>query len=93
MPQLPPLNSLRAFDAAARHGNLTKAAEALHVTHGAVSKQIAVLEAFLGTPVFERTARGLVPTAAGALLAPLVAQAIDAMAHGVRRVRRGAGPA
>lgn len=93
MAQLPPLNSLRAFDAAARHGNLTKAAEALHVTHGAVSKQIAVLEAFLGTPVFERTARGLVPTEAGALLAPIVAQAIDAMADGVRRVRRGAGPA
>lgn len=93
MTQLPPLNSLRAFDAAARHGNLTKAAEALHVTHGAVSKQIATLEAFLGTPVFERTARGLIPTEAGALLAPIVAQAIDAMADGVRRVRRGAGPA
>lgn len=93
MTQLPPLNSLRAFDAAARHGNLTKAAEALHVTHGAVSKQIAVLEAFLGAPVFERTPRGLIPTEAGALLAPIVAQAIDSIADGIRRVRRGAGPA
>src|SRR3546814_23879 len=93
MTPLPPLNSLRAFDAAARHGNLTRAAEALHVTHGAVSKQIAVLEAFLGTPVFERTPRGLVATEAGVLLAPIVAQALDAMADGIRRVRRGAGPA
>lgn len=92
MTPLPPLNTLRAFDAAARHGNLSRAAEALHVTHGAVSKQIAALEAWLGTPVFERTARGLVPTEAGAVLAPVVAQAFDALADGVRRVRRGAGP-
>jgi len=92
MTPLPPLNTLRAFDAAARHGNLSRAAEALHVTHGAVSKQIAALEAWLGTPVFERTARGLIPTEAGAVLAPVVAQAFDALADGVRRVRRGAGP-
>ena len=81
MTPLPPLNTLRAFDAAVRHGNLSRAAEALHVTHGAVSKQIAALEAWLGTPVFERTARGLIPTEAG-----------SALADGVRRVRRGAGP-
>ncbi|MEQ9330934.1 LysR substrate-binding domain-containing protein, partial [Thalassobaculum sp.] len=75
-----------------RHGNLSRAAEALHVTHGAVSKQITALEAWLGTPVFERTARGLIPTEAGTVLAPVVAQAFDALADGVRRVRRGAGP-
>ena len=92
MTPLPPLNTLRAFDAAVRHGNLSRAAEALHVTHGAVSKQIAALEAWLGTPVFERTARGLIPTEAGSVLAPVVAQAFDALADGVRRVRRGAGP-
>lgn len=92
MNPLPPLNSLRAFDAAVRHGTLSRAAEALHVTHGAVSKQIAALEAWLGAPVFERTARGLVPTEAGSVLAPVVAQAFDALADGVRRVRRGAGP-
>lgn len=93
MTPLPPLNTLRAFDAAVRHGNLSRAAEALHVTHGAVSKQITALEAWLGTPVFERTARGLIPTEAGSVLAPVVAQAFDALADGVRRVRRAAGPA
>lgn len=92
MSALPPLNTLRAFDAAVRHGTLSRAAEALHVTHGAVSKQIGALEAWLGTPVFDRTARGLIPTEAGTVLAPVVAQAFDALADGVRRVRRGAGP-
>lgn len=92
MTRLPPLNSLRAFDAAARHGSISLAAEALHVTHGAVSKQIASLEAFLGVAVFERTAHGLVPTEAGAVLAPIVAEALDAMAEGVRRVRRSTAP-
>lgn len=92
MTRLPPLNALRAFDAAVRHGTLSRAAEALHVTHGAISKQISALEAWLGTPVFERTARGLVPTEAGSVLAPVVAQAFDTLADGVRRVRRGAGP-
>ena len=92
MTPLPPLNSLRAFDAAARHGTISLAAEALHVTHGAVSKQIASLEAFLGVTVFERTAHGLVQTEAGAVLAPIVAEALDAMAEGVRRVRRDCRP-
>lgn len=92
MSQLPPLNTLRAFDAAARHGNLSRAAEALHVTHGAVSKQITALEAWIGAPVFERTPRGLILTEAGTVLAPVVAQAFDALADGIRRVRRGAGP-
>jgi len=92
MTALPPLNTLRAFDAAVRHGTLSRAAEALHVTHGAVSKQITALEAWLGTPVFERTPRGLVATEAGTVLAPVVAQAFDALADGIRRVRRGARP-
>ena len=93
MSTLPQLNTLRAFDAAARYGSISRAAEALNVTHGAVSKQIAGLEAYLGMPVFERTARGLVPTEAGALLAPIVAQALDSMADGIRRLKRGSGPA
>ena len=93
MSTLPPLNTLRAFDAAARYGSISRAAEALNVTHGAVSKQIAGLEAYLGMPVFERTARGLVPTEAGALLSPIVAQALDSMADGIRRLKRGSGPA
>jgi LysR family transcriptional regulator, glycine cleavage system transcriptional activator len=45
---LPPMSALRAFEAAARTGSLTRAAEALHVTHGAISHQIKALEADLG---------------------------------------------
>jgi LysR family glycine cleavage system transcriptional activator len=51
---LPPLTSLRAFEAAARHESFTRAAEELAVTHGAVSRQIAHLEAWLGHALFER---------------------------------------
>lgn len=56
---LPPLNALRAFESAARLQNLTRAAEELHVTQGAVSQQIKLLEEYLGTPLFLRHARGL----------------------------------
>ena len=52
--QLPPLQALRAFEAAARFENLSAAAEELHVTHGAVSRQVAALEAWLGMQVFHR---------------------------------------
>ena len=56
---LPPLNALRAFESAARLQNLTRAAEELHVTQGAVSQQIKLLEDYLGTSLFLRHARGL----------------------------------
>jgi len=52
--KLPPLNSLKAFEASARHKNFTKAAEELFVTQGAVSKQVKTLEDYLGITVFER---------------------------------------
>src|SRR3984957_14408940 len=51
---MPPLNALRAFEAAARHLSLTRAAEELHVTAGALSHQIRSLEEFLGVKLFER---------------------------------------
>ncbi|TVU73983.1 LysR family transcriptional regulator [Cobetia crustatorum] len=66
---LPPLNALRAFDAAARFESASRAAEALHVTHGAVSRQIRQLEETLGTQLFERVGRGLRLTQAGHELA------------------------
>ena len=50
---LPPLNALRAFEAFARHGRMTRAAEALCVTHGAVSRQIRQLEQWLGFALTE----------------------------------------
>lgn len=51
---LPPLNALRAFEAAGRLGSFKEAAAELHVTHGAVSQQVRLLEEWLGAPLFER---------------------------------------
>lgn len=56
---LPPLNALRAFEATARLQSVTRAAEELHVTHGAVSRQLRVLEDALGQRLFARQGRGL----------------------------------
>lgn len=57
--RLPPLNPLRAFEAAARHRSFTKAAEELNVTQGAVSRHVRALEDRLGFPLFVRTPQGL----------------------------------
>ncbi len=88
-PRLPPLGSLRAFEATARHGSLVAAAAELHVTHGAVSKQIRILEAELGAPLFERRNRGLFLTGRGRWLADrlsaIVAQLDDTLAEFARR--------
>jgi hypothetical protein len=67
---LPPLNGLRAFEAAARWLSLTKAAAELNVSPGAISHQIRGLEALLGVQLFERRVRAIVLTAAGKLLYP-----------------------
>ncbi|WP_313025853.1 transcriptional regulator GcvA [Pseudomonas lopnurensis] len=63
--QLPPLNPLRVFETVARLGNLTKAAEELHVTQSAVSRQIGVLENYLCIKLFVREARGVALTKQG----------------------------
>lgn len=62
---LPPLDTLRAFEAAARTGSFSAAAESLHLTHGAISRQIAKLEHWLGLRLFERRARGVALTPDG----------------------------
>ena len=67
---MPPLNSLRAFEAAARHLSLTKAALELHVTAGALSHQIRGLEELLGLKLFERRVRSIALTSAGKQLYP-----------------------
>jgi LysR family transcriptional regulator of beta-lactamase len=67
------LNTLRAFDAAARHLNFTRAADELCVTQAAVSHQVKALENHIGRALFRRTARGLVLTDEGVALAPTVA--------------------
>ena len=71
------LNTLRAFDAAARQLNFTRAAQDLCVTQAAVSHQVKALEDHIGRPLFRRTARGLVLTDVGATLAPVVREAFS----------------
>ena len=67
---MPPLSALRAFEAAARHLSLTRAAAELHVTPGALSHQIRGLEELLGVKLFERRVRAIALTAAGRQLYP-----------------------
>jgi LysR family transcriptional regulator, glycine cleavage system transcriptional activator len=67
---MPPLNALRAFEAAARHLSLTKAAQELHVTAGALSHQIRGLEELLGFKLFKRGVRSIALTPAGKQLYP-----------------------
>lgn len=62
---LPPLNALRAFEAAARHLSFKQAAHELHVTAGAVSQHVRMLEERLGVPLFERLTRQIILTPAG----------------------------
>lgn len=72
----PSLRNLQVFEAAARTENFRAAADALFLTHGAVSRQVRALEAELGVNLFERIGRGVVLTAAGKTLQSAVAQAM-----------------
>lgn len=78
--RLPPLSSLRVFEAAARHGTFRKAAEELNLTASAVSHGIQTLENWLGVELFHRESRGLRLTGAGEIYAPLVNQALSVIA-------------
>ena len=86
--RLPPLNPLRAFEATARHGSLTKAAGELNVTHGAVSHQIRALELSLKIRLFERAGQRLKLTPHGAELLPAVSTAFDGIAAATARMTR-----
>jgi DNA-binding transcriptional LysR family regulator len=74
---LPPLNALRAFEAAARLNSVSQAAEQLHVTHGAVSRQLKVLEEHLGLALFVKDGRGLKLTDAGIRLRDASGEAFE----------------
>jgi LysR family glycine cleavage system transcriptional activator len=86
--RLPPLNPLRAFEATARLGSLTRAAAELNVTHGAVSHQIRALETALGIRLFERVGRRLRPTPHAADLLATVSGAFAGIAAATARLRR-----
>ncbi|MBL8772246.1 MAG: LysR family transcriptional regulator [Phenylobacterium sp.] len=86
---LPSLNALRAFEAVARTGRVTLAADELSVTHSAVSRQVKALEAALGVRLFTGPKNRLELTAAGRELAPALTAAFDQIAGAVRGVRTG----
>lgn len=86
---LPSLNALRAFEAMARTGRVTLAAEELRVTHSAVSRQVKALEAALGVRLFSGPKNRLELTAAGRELLPALTEAFDQIAGAVRRARIG----
>ena len=78
-PKGPPLNALRAFEAAARLGGFKAAAEELCVTPGAISQHIKSLEEWAGATLFERRSQGVVLTALGMKLGKEFSQAFDSM--------------
>jgi len=84
--QLPPLNALKAFEAAARSESFTRAAEELCVTQGAVSHQVKALEATLGIKLFNRERQRLAITDAGREYLNVVRDALDRIAAGTERV-------
>jgi LysR family glycine cleavage system transcriptional activator len=85
--RLPPLNGLRAFEAAARHMSFKKAAEELNVTPAAVSHLVKTLESFLGVRLFRRLTRALELTEAGQAALPKIREGFEALAAGVERIQ------
>ncbi|SAK82768.1 transcriptional regulator [Caballeronia catudaia] len=82
---LPSLNAVRAFEAAGRLGSFKEAAAELHVTHGAISQQVRLLEAWLGAPLFERHNRRVVLTAAARVYLAEIAPLFDQLAQATAR--------
>ncbi len=83
---LPPLNALRAFEAAARLGSFSAAAQALHVTHGAISRQVRHLEKSIGVNLFERSGRRVRLTDQGRDYLHALQSAFDVIIAATRRV-------
>src|SRR5213075_1767644 len=84
--RLPPLNALKAFEAAARHESFTRAAEELCVTQGAVSHQVKALEAELAVKLFNRERQRLIITEAGRDYLVVIRDALDRIAIGTERL-------
>ena len=82
--KLPSLSALRAFEVAARHMSFRKAAEALNVTHSAISHQVKILEEQLGVALFLRTARGVELTIEGHFLFPILKSSFGQISDGIK---------
>lgn len=89
--RLPPMNALRAFEAAARLGSFTKAADELSVTQGAISRQVRSLEDHFDTELFRRGHRSVELTPAGNRLLPALSDAFDRIMLAAERVRERPG--
>ena len=85
--RLPPLNAVRAFEAAARNASFTRAARELFVTQGAVSRHVATLESWLGAKLFTRTQRGIELTAKGSAYFRLLKGALDQIDHATQQLQ------
>jgi LysR family glycine cleavage system transcriptional activator len=91
MASLPPLNSLRAFEAVGRHLSFSKAANELNVTPGAISQQVRGLEDFLEIKLFKRRNRSIVLTDSGQVFLPLLSDGFSRITEAVDSVRRSQG--
>jgi LysR family glycine cleavage system transcriptional activator len=89
--RLPPLNALKAFESAARHLSVKRAAAELNVTPAAVSHQIKALESYLGVPLFLRRNRALELTEAARAALPKLREGFDSLAQAVERLRAHKG--
>ncbi|MDR3095997.1 MAG: LysR family transcriptional regulator [Paraburkholderia sp.] len=83
--KLPPLNALRVFEVAARAGSYSAAARELHLTHGAISRHIAILEDWLGQPLFAREGQSMVATSHARAFAREISAAFDHIADAAER--------
>ncbi len=88
MANFPPLNALRTFECAGRHLSFVHAAEELNVTPGAVSRQVKVLEEWLGAPLFRRRHKQVLLTALGRNYLQAVSEPLERIASATERARR-----
>ena len=86
--KLPPLNPLRVFDAVVRTRNLTRAAQELHISQSAVSKQLGVLQTYLGSELVRRERHGVSLTQAGARYGDEIRPAFEAIAKATDEIMR-----
>lgn len=86
--KLPPLKSLKGFEAATRHQSIREAADELCLTHPAISHQVQLIEEALGVTLFEQKGRGIVSTAEGRALYPYVRSAFELLIEGVEAAHR-----
>ena len=86
--RVPPANSLIVFEAVARHQSFTKAATELQVSQAAVSRQIQLIESYLGVRLFERHYRAIELTHQGTMMANAVSISLGHIAHVTDDIRR-----